>query len=147
MNQQSNGELFTTIVLEMFKVGGMLNAQGDDMAEEFGMSSARWKVLGAIAKAQTALTVAQIARTMGQSRQATQRIADVMVKDGLLQWQDNPNHKRAKLTMLTPEGEKIYQQLDLKQSHWADSAAEKISREQLEHTYATLQLMAKHFES
>ncbi|MGF1765552.1 MarR family transcriptional regulator [Aliivibrio kagoshimensis] len=38
-------------------------------------------------------------RTMGQSRQATQRVADIMVKGGLLTWIDNPGHKKAKLVI------------------------------------------------
>ncbi len=86
----TNGEVFTKIALEIFKVSGLLNAEGDKLTEELGLSSARWKVMGAIEKSDDLVTVSQIARIMGQSRQATQRVTDIMVKDGLLTWLDNP---------------------------------------------------------
>ncbi|MCW1888924.1 MarR family transcriptional regulator [Vibrio chagasii] len=40
--------------------------------------------MGAIEKSDELVTVSQIARIMGQSRPATQRVTDIMVKDGLL---------------------------------------------------------------
>ncbi|MCG9633267.1 MarR family winged helix-turn-helix transcriptional regulator [Vibrio sp. Isolate30] len=140
------GEMFTNVVLEIFKVNGMLNAEGDEMSKEFGMSSARWKVLGAIVKLEQAATVAQIGRTMGQSRQATQRLVDVMVKDGLLKMLDNPHHKRAKLVDLTDEGKRVYNFLYIKQLSWAAKGADGLDLKDLETTLATLQKMSQHFD-
>ena len=75
-----SGELFTQVVLEIFKLGGMLNAEGDKLTEEFGLSSARWKILGAIETSNSSITVPQIGRVMGQSRQAVQRLVDAMAQ-------------------------------------------------------------------
>ncbi|WP_375750076.1 MarR family winged helix-turn-helix transcriptional regulator [Vibrio sp. HN007] len=145
MSTKTNGEIFTQVVLEIFKVSGMLNAEGDALTKEFGLSSARWKVMGAIVKSNAALTVPQIGRTMGQSRQATQRIVDVMTKDGMLLQVDNPHHKKAKLVDLTEEGRRVYDQLDIKQFAWAAKGAEDITTSELEITLATLEKMAHHF--
>lgn len=145
MSTKTNGEIFTQIVLEVFKVSGMLNAEGDALTKEFCLSSARWKVIGAIVKSNAALTVPQIGRTMGQSRQATQRIVDVMTKDGIVTLVDNPHHKKAKLVDLTEEGRRVYDQLDIKQLAWAAKGAEDITTNELETTLTTLQKMAHHF--
>ncbi|MGI9888747.1 MarR family winged helix-turn-helix transcriptional regulator [Vibrio gigantis] len=138
----TNGEVFTKIALEIFKVSGLLNAEGDKLTEELGLSSARWKVMGAIEKSDDLVTVSQIARIMGQSRQATQRVTDIMVKDGLLTWLDNPNHKKAKLVNMTEKGKEAYALLDKKQEVWAESGAEGIERDELDKALITLKKMA-----
>ncbi|WP_215407054.1 MarR family winged helix-turn-helix transcriptional regulator [Vibrio gigantis] len=138
----TNGEVFTKIALEIFKVSGLLNAEGDKLTEELGLSSARWKVMGAIEKSDGLVTVSQIARIMGQSRQATQRVTDIMVKDGLLTWLDNPNHKKAKLVNMTEKGKEAYVLLDKKQEVWAESGAEGIERDELDKALITLKKMA-----
>ncbi|MFA0313525.1 MarR family transcriptional regulator [Vibrio splendidus] len=138
----TNGEVFTKIALEIFKVSGLLNAEGDKLTEELGLSSARWKVMGAIEKSDDLVTVSQIARIMGQSRQATQRVTDIMVKDGLLTWLDNPNHKKAKLVNMTEKGRDAYNRLDQKQEVWAESGAEGIERDELDKALSTLRKMA-----
>ncbi|GAA3936429.1 MarR family winged helix-turn-helix transcriptional regulator [Litoribacillus peritrichatus] len=143
----TKGEKFTELVLEIFKVNGMLNIEGDQLTSSFGLTSARWKVLGAIGLEQRPLTVSDIARLMGQSRQGTQRLVDAMVKDGVLAMLDNPNHKRAKLIQLTIEGQKIYEELDETQRPWAADCAEHLSNEQLETALTVLKSLAKKFES
>src|SRR5215210_2608186 len=52
-----------------------------------------------------ALTVPQIARMRPTSRQRMQRLADELDAEGLVQFVDNPKHRRSKLVELTREGE------------------------------------------
>ena len=49
---------------------------GNRLGAGAGLTSARWQVLAALALAGRPLTVAQIARTMGLSRQSVQRLVD-----------------------------------------------------------------------
>ncbi|MBQ4846004.1 MarR family winged helix-turn-helix transcriptional regulator [Pseudoalteromonas sp. MMG005] len=142
---ESPEDAFTQIVLEIFKVSGMLNTEGDIMAGEFGLSSARWKVLGATAQAEHTLTVSEIARIIGQSRQATQRLVDAMKKDLLLTVADNPKHKRSKLVILTNKGEKIYRQLWNKQLPWAAAGAEALTKSELYSTLSAMKKLSQHF--
>ena len=144
--KMTKGEKFTELVLEIFKVNGMLNTEGDQLTAPFGITSARWKVLGAIGLEQRPLTVSDIARAMGQSRQGTQRLVDAMVKDDVLETMDNPNHKRAKLVRLTARGQSIYEQLDEVQRPWAEKNAEHLSGEQLDTALAVLQSLTGRFE-
>ena len=131
MSHTLEGQLFTDIVLEVFKLSGLLVVEGDHITDEFGLSSARWKVLGALSFSTSPMTVPQIANAMGQTRQGVQRLVNEMIRDGFLVFQDNPNHKRAKLIVLTAKGKKTYERVDKKQIPWANSIATGIKRSDL----------------
>ena len=124
--------LFLDLVLSLFRLNGLLIAEGDDMTEALGLTSARWKVIGVIALSNSGLTVPGIARVLGQSRQAVQRITDVMVTDGLLSYQSNPKHKRSVLVLLTEEGKTAYKDLRDVQDPWAIDNTEDIPIEELD---------------
>jgi|TARA_B110000091_G_C13328334_1_gene275222 DNA-binding MarR family transcriptional regulator len=124
--------LFLDLVLSLFRLNGLLIAEGDDMTEALGLTSARWKVIGVIALSNSGLTVPGIARVLGQSRQAVQRITDVMVTDGLLSYQSNPKHKRSVLVVLTEEGRAAYKDLRDVQDPWAIQNTEDIPIEDLD---------------
>lgn len=124
--------LFLDLVLSVFRLNGLLIAEGDDMTEALGLTSARWKVIGVIALSNSGLTVPGIARVLGQSRQAVQRITDVMVTDGLLSYHSNPKHKRSVLVVLTEEGRTAYKDLRDVQDPWAIENTEDIPIEELD---------------
>lgn len=58
------------------------------------------------------LTVPEIARMRPTSRQRMQRLADELVAEGLVEFIDNPRHRRSKLVRLTREGIARYRQLN-----------------------------------
>ena len=91
----------TDLVLETFRLNGRLLASGDALVADLGLTSARWQVIGAMALSPMPLSVAQIARNMGLTRQAVQRLANEMEADGLMRFAPNPHHQRAKLVVLT----------------------------------------------
>ena len=146
MRHTQQGQLFTQIVLELFKLNGQLIAEGDRLTKGVGLSSARWKILGALAISPHPMTVSQIASTMGQSRQGVQRLADAMEKDGILDYQKNPYHKRAKLVRLTSEGEKSYKSLERKQIPWANSHSANMKTVDMEIALSVLQTMTQTFD-
>ena len=57
------------------------------------------------------LTVPQIAQMRPTSRQRMQRLADELAAEGLVEFIDNPGHRRSKLLSLTPRGESRYRVL------------------------------------
>ncbi|MGP5211886.1 MarR family winged helix-turn-helix transcriptional regulator [Psychrobacter alimentarius] len=142
MKESNKGPIFTDIVLEVFKLGGLFVSEGDQMGAEYGITSARWKVLGALSLAGEPQTASQIARNMGLTRQAVQRLIDVMHEDELLLFHDNPEHKRAKLIRLSERGEMIYSQLYDKQLAWAVNGSTDISEAELETTLSVLKRIA-----
>ena len=58
------------------------------------------------------LTVPQIAQMRPTSRQRMQRLADELAADGLVEFVDNPKHRRSKLVRLTPGGDARYRELN-----------------------------------
>ena len=58
------------------------------------------------------LTVPQIAQMRPTSRQRMQRLADELAADGLVEFIDNPKHRRSKLVRLTPKGDAQYRELN-----------------------------------
>ena len=137
--------LFLDLVLSVFRLNGLLIAQGDGMTEGLGLTHARWKVIGAIALSNNGLTVPGIARVLGQSRQAVQRITDVMVEDGLLEYHENPKHKRSVLVLLSNQGKEIYNTLREVQDPWAIDATQDIPVEELETALRLIRRLIKKF--
>ena len=58
------------------------------------------------------LTVPQIAQMRPTSRQRMQRLADELAAEGLVEFIDNPKHRRSKLVQLTPKGGRRYRELN-----------------------------------
>ena len=107
----------TELILETFRLNGCLLAAGDRMTGDLGLTSARWQILGAIEDRPR--SVAQIARLMGLTRQAVQRIANVLVEEGFAGFADNPEHKRAKLVRLTDKGRSALDRINGRQAAWS----------------------------
>ncbi|WP_349368797.1 MarR family transcriptional regulator [Salinarimonas sp.] len=126
----------TELVLAVFRANGAFLAAGDALVADLGLTSARWQVLGAVSLAGRPLTVAQAARRMGLTRQAVQRVANDLAAIGLVAYEDNPDHKRAKLIRLTDRGEAVYAEADRRQIAWARGLAEGLSDAEVERALA-----------
>lgn len=127
-----SGELFTKLILETFRFNGLLIASGDQLAKEIDLSSALWQVLGAVGEAP--LSMAQIARNMGLSRQSVRRSANKLKDKGLINFENNPDHKRAKLVVMTKKGLQILEKIKKKQVDWSNHLSEEFSSKDLEET-------------
>jgi DNA-binding MarR family transcriptional regulator len=96
--------LVRALAIAVFETNGRLVETGNAAVQPLGLSTAWWQVLGALGYAPTPLPVAHIARNMGLTRQAVQRVVDLLVARGLVAFQSNPHHQRAKLVVLTDAG-------------------------------------------
>jgi DNA-binding MarR family transcriptional regulator len=140
-------EAATELILEVFRVNGRLLAAGDELVGPVGLTSARWQVLGAIALSPMALPVAHLARSMGLARQSVQRLVDEMMKDGLVRDAPNPNHRRAKLILLTDRGEKIHGAAMERQVPWVVGLATGLTVEAIISATDTLRNIRTRLES
>jgi DNA-binding MarR family transcriptional regulator len=123
------GDAMSELVVHVFRLNGLLTAAGDAMAEPVGQTTARWRVLAAIED--EPMTVAQIARAWWLARQSVQRVADLLVDDGLAVYEDNPNHRRAKLVRITPTGLRTLRTIRLEQKGWADQLGQDVGERDL----------------
>jgi DNA-binding MarR family transcriptional regulator len=122
--------------VQVFRLEGLLSASGDALAAPSGQTTARWRVLAAVEDAP--LTVAQIARAWSLARQSVQRVADLLARDGLVAYEPNPGHQRAKLLRLTPEGATVLGQIQQAQRGWADELGGRLDAGALERARAIL---------
>ena len=124
-----SAEAFTQLILETFRFTGRLLAAGDQLTKELNLSSALWQVLGAIDEAP--LPIAQIARNMGLTRQSVRRTVNILGEKGFIAFQENPNHRRAKLVVLTEQGRKVLDQAAKIQIAWSNHITQDLSAEKL----------------
>jgi DNA-binding MarR family transcriptional regulator len=125
----NSAKAFSELVVQVFRLNGMLSAAGDALAAPAGQTSARWRVLAAVEE--TPLTVAQIARAWSLARQSVQRVADVLERDGLVAYAPNPAHRRASLLELTPSGRAALQRIQAAQQAWAGAVGERVGADDL----------------
>ena len=112
------------LVLEVFRLNGELLRFGDALVKPLGLTSARWQVLGSVAHGQGGFPVARLADNMGLARQSVQRIVDELAASGLVGFAPNPAHKRAMLVVMTPEGQRVFDQAT---AAWAPVAAAMVA--------------------
>lgn len=115
------------------------------MTRDLGLTSARWQVLGAIDGGP--LPVAQIARNMGLTRQAVQRVANDLAAQGVIAFAPNPNHQRAKLVTLTAMGRKSLDEINRRQAAWANRIAAAVSAKALDEARRVVRSLRTKLES
>lgn len=110
MNQYSKqGAGLTELILNVFQAGGIFLAWGDNFTLPYGLTSSRWQVLGAVD--QQPGTVSSIARRMGLQRQSVQRTVNILCEEGLVELEENPEHRTSKLVVLTKQGTAIMKKM------------------------------------
>ena len=140
-------DAITRLILETFRLNGSLLAAGDALVADIGLTSARWQVMGAVALSADAVPVAHIARNMGLTRQAVQRLANEMESDGLVTFAPNPHHRRAKLVLLTARGKAAYAAAARRQGPWATRLADRLSVREIEAAEATLRTLRERLDA
>jgi DNA-binding MarR family transcriptional regulator len=137
MNRTAEGDAFAGLSFQTLITAGYLTAAGDALTRPMGQTSARWQVLAGAARGN--MSVAQIARTLGVTRQAVQRLADLLEGDGLARYDDNPAHQRAKLLVITPEGREILKAIRARQTEWANALGAEIGEADLRQANGVLE--------
>jgi DNA-binding MarR family transcriptional regulator len=131
------GEAFTDLVVEVAWLGGLFTAKGEALAKQADQTLARWVILDTIED--TPSTVALIARRRGIARQAVQRVADLLERDGLVAYEPNPGHRRAKLLRPTPQGREALRTISIAQKAWADALGGEIGEAKLKRAKALIE--------
>jgi DNA-binding MarR family transcriptional regulator len=132
------GEPATEVVLAVFRANGLLLAAGDLLAAGAGLTAARWQVLGAVALAQRPLTVPQIARRMGLTRQSVHATVGRLLAAGLVELAPNADHQRSQLVRLTALGQARFQAMEGRQTVWVNRLADGLGRSDLQTTARVL---------
>ena len=140
----SAGDAFGEIVLEVFRLNGRLIDAGNSLTAPVGQTSARWQVLGVVAGGPA--SVAQVARAVGLTRQSVQRTADLLAADGLVEYTDNPHHRRAKLMTVTPKARQVLDYILQRQARWANRIGGQHDLEQVRAAATVLRQLRESLE-
>lgn len=116
--QTAEGVELTELILLVFRLNGRLLEAAERMAQAAGLTAARWQVLGGVLDEPR--PVAEIARRMGLTRQAVQRLANALVDEGFASWAQNPAHRRAKLLCPTARARTAIRRIATYQHPWGN---------------------------
>jgi DNA-binding MarR family transcriptional regulator len=134
------GAVLTDVILEVFRVNGRLQEAAQGLAAQGGLTAAWWQVLGGVLDEPR--SVAEVGRRMGMTRQGVQRVADLLVRQGLAEYRVNPAHQRAKLLACTEAGFWAIRQITLAQRPWAARVGAHVGAGELRDALATLRRLA-----
>jgi DNA-binding MarR family transcriptional regulator len=146
-NRTTEGDAATDVVLRTFRANGTFLAAGDRLAASEGLTAARWQVIGAVALAQRALTVPQIARRMGLTRQSVQASVNRLLAEGLLEADGNPDHRRSPLIRLTDRGRDTYVRLQSRQARWINELSAGLDVSELATTARVLEELNRRLDA
>lgn len=103
-------------------------------------------VLASVVLAAEPPTVARIARSLGYSRQAVQRVADALAKEGHVQYVDNPHHKTSRQLVATELGSQAYEQANQESAQWTARISQGLDPESLVRTLSDLRQIRRNLE-
>src|SRR5437879_660493 len=106
--RNDTSECFTQFTRALFAANNMVLKHGDLVTGEYQQTSARWRILDNIAS--DPLTVSQIARLTGYTRQSIQRLADALVHEGLAIYEP-ASDRRTQNVCITEQGRDLLERL------------------------------------
>jgi DNA-binding MarR family transcriptional regulator len=130
VERTATGSALSALVVQVLRLEGLLSQAGDELAAPTGQTTARWRVLAAVEHEPK--PVAQIAREWGLARQSVQRVADLLADEGLVSYEENPAHRRAKLVRLSAPGRRTLVRIQRAQVAWANELGAAIGQRDLE---------------
>ena len=92
------------------------------------------------------MTVPQIARRMGLTRQSVQASVNRLRDDRLVVAGDNPDHSRSPLIGLTEQGAAKYSALERRQARWINELADGLDADQLQTAARALEALSRRID-
>jgi DNA-binding MarR family transcriptional regulator len=118
------GEVLNQLIWEIPFAFFRMQSAADRISHGRYRSSGKWSLMLSLDLDGTQ-SVSQIAHARPVARQGVQRMADELAEEGLVEFIENPTHKRAKLVWLTAKGEKFVRQLNESAVPWTNAIARR----------------------
>jgi len=135
----SEGNAYSSVAVKILHLNSLLTAAGAGLAASAGQTSSRWRVLAA-AEVKT-MTVAEIARALGLTRQSVQRMADLLTEEGFTIYKENATDKRTMYLSLTGKGRKALTTIQAEQARWANEMGDKLGATSLKQIENSLRIL------
>jgi DNA-binding MarR family transcriptional regulator len=140
------GELLFGILVDMLLMLHRVRALGRRQGAVSRWGGGTWGVLRSLAE-EGPQTVPQLARARPVARQRIQKLADEMAADGLVEFVDNPAHRRSKLLRLTAAGFKRYDFLTARLRQMVEELVRDLSPRDLQATARVVTLLKQRLGS
>lgn len=137
----------TRAILSLFRLNSLLLTAGDRLVRELGLTSARWRVLGAILDSEQPQPVSWLARNMGANRQNVQRIVNELRKQDLVTLEANPHHSRSPLVVITARGREVFDQAMRLQIPWINDLSGGDSLGEIQAFHRFIESLTRRLES
>jgi DNA-binding MarR family transcriptional regulator len=134
---------FTDLIRTAIRINATLQKSGTRLMRGTGITNARWQLLSELFALEQRVTVSELARHMGVSRQAIQRLADDMASDGLVEFAKNPGDARAMHLLLTEAGRARYDEAQECEWQWTNAIAQDFDAAQITSAVALLEAIMK----
>lgn len=145
MAKDERAEQVTDIWMESIRLFFRLRAMGKELGAVSEGNASYWGLLNTVVT-QGPTTVPEIARMRPVSRQHIQAMANEMEGLGLVEFIDNPRHKRSKLVAATPKGETYYREQSKLLNEQAAAMSGDLSLEDLQTTTRVLHQLRETLE-
>ncbi|MBC8141382.1 MAG: MarR family transcriptional regulator [Armatimonadetes bacterium] len=146
-NKTPASNALTDLIRAVVRMTAAVQKSGTRLTQDIGITNARWQVLGELSALEKRVTVSELSRYLGLTRQAVQRLANEMADDGLLEFAENPGDARAMHVVLTPAGRNVYAGAMEREWQWTNAVADDFDAEEIARAVALLEAMTQKIQS
>ncbi len=133
----------TDLIRAVLRMNATAQKSGTRLMRGTGITNARWQTLSDLFALEQRVTVSGLARYMGLTRQAVQRLADDMANDGLVEFVENPGDARAMHLLLTAAGKATYHDALEREWQWTNAIAADFDVEEITRAVALLEAITR----
>lgn len=137
----TKAEKMTALTAAVRAVFNRLKALGDALHGDLEVTAAMRAVMETLST-EGAMTVPQIARLKGVTRQHIQLLADALVEAGLATVKENPAHRRSSLIALTDKGKRTFAKMRAREIPVVANIANEFDAHDLDRAAALLTRLA-----
>jgi DNA-binding MarR family transcriptional regulator len=146
-NKTPASNSLTDLIRTVIRLNATVQKSGTRLMRGTGITNARWQTLSELFALDCLVTVSELARHMGLTRQAIQRLADEMASDGLVEFVANPGDARAMHLSLTAAGRAAYHDALEREWQWANAIAADFDAEQIDRAVVLLEAITQKMQT
>jgi len=136
-DNRGSGKVLHELFKEVFALHAALSGVMDRVHERSGLTTPQRKIARLLNRS-SAATVPEVAAALNVSRQFVQLVCNQLLAGGLIEYKENPRHRRSKLAELTAAGRRAFEEAQRGENEIIESVLPGISPESAEAALGTL---------
>jgi DNA-binding MarR family transcriptional regulator len=146
-NKTPASNALTDLIRAVLRMNATVQKSSTRLMRGTGITNARWQTLSELFALEQRVTVSELARHMGLTRQAVQRLADDMASDGLVEFVENPGDARAMHLLLTAAGKAAYDDALEREWQWSNAIAADFDAAQIDRAVTLLEAITQKIQT